>query len=66
VLQLTDKQEPNPEEVARNFGATKDKLLDQQRQEAFSVFVGSLMERYEKAGAITYSKKQGPALPFGN
>jgi peptidyl-prolyl cis-trans isomerase D len=66
VLQLTDKQEPNPEEVAKNFGATKDKLLDQQRQEAFSVFVGSLIERYEKAGAITYSKKQGPALPFGN
>jgi peptidyl-prolyl cis-trans isomerase D len=66
VLQLTDKQEPSADEIAKNFDATKEKLLDQQRQEAFSVFVGSLMERYEKAGAITYTKKQGPALPFGN
>jgi peptidyl-prolyl cis-trans isomerase D len=66
VLQLIDKVEPTPDDIARNLGATREKLLDQQRQEAFSVFVGSLMERYEKAGAITYTKKQGPALPFGN
>ena len=58
VLQLTDKQEPTADDIAKNFAATKDKLIDQQRQEAFSVFVGSLMQRYEKAGAITYSKKQ--------
>jgi peptidyl-prolyl cis-trans isomerase D len=67
VIQLTDKVEPSPTDVAANFGATKEKLLDQQRQEAFSVFVGSLMERYEKAGAIVYSKKPAtPGLPFGN
>jgi peptidyl-prolyl cis-trans isomerase D len=66
VLQLTDKVEPTLDDIARNLPATREKLLDQQRQEAFSVFVGSLMERYEKAGAITYTKKQGPALPFGN
>jgi peptidyl-prolyl cis-trans isomerase D len=65
VLQLTDKQEPSAEEIAKNFDATKEKLLDQQRQEAFSVFVGALMDRYEKAGAIAYSKKKTD-LPFGN
>jgi peptidyl-prolyl cis-trans isomerase D len=64
VLQLAEKQEPTAEDIAKNFGATKDKLLDQQRQEAFSVFVGSLMDRYEKAGAIVYTKKQ-TSLPFG-
>jgi peptidyl-prolyl cis-trans isomerase D len=58
VLQLLDKQEPAPDDVAKNFAATKGKLLDQQRQEAFSIFVGSLMQRYEKAGAIAYSRKQ--------
>jgi peptidyl-prolyl cis-trans isomerase D len=67
VLQLTDKVEPTPQEIAANFEATKEKLLNQQRQEAFSVFISSLMDRYEKAGAITYSRKQtGPTLPFGN
>jgi peptidyl-prolyl cis-trans isomerase D len=67
VLQLTDKIEPTPAEVAAGFAATKDKLLNQQRQEAFSVFVSSLLERYEKAGSIVYSKKQTtPGLPFGN
>jgi peptidyl-prolyl cis-trans isomerase D len=66
VLQLTEKQEPSADDIAKNFAATKDKLLETARQEAFSVFVGSLMERYEKAGAITYAKKQGPSLPIGN
>jgi peptidyl-prolyl cis-trans isomerase D len=65
VLQLTDKVEPTPQDIASNFDATKEKLLNQQRQEAFSVFVGSLMDRYDKAGAIVYSKKQtGPTMPF--
>jgi peptidyl-prolyl cis-trans isomerase D len=58
VLQLIDKQEPTADDIAKNFAATKEKLIDQQRQEAFSVFVGSLMQRYEKAGAIVYSRKQ--------
>jgi peptidyl-prolyl cis-trans isomerase D len=66
VLQLTDKEEPSAADVAKNFAATKEKLLDTQRQNAFSVFVGSLMDRYEKAGAISYSKRQPSTLPFGN
>jgi peptidyl-prolyl cis-trans isomerase D len=65
VLQLTDRQQPSADEIAKNFDATKEKLLDEQRQEAFSVFVGALMDRYEKAGAIAYSKKKTD-LPLGN
>jgi peptidyl-prolyl cis-trans isomerase D len=65
VLELTDKQEPSADEIAKNFDATKEKLLDQQRQEAFSVFVDSMMNRYEKSGAIVYSNKK-PDTPFGN
>jgi len=65
VLQLTDKQEPTADDLAKNFAATKDKLLDQKRQEAFSVFIGELMDKYTKAGAIVYAKKQ-TTLPLGS
>ena len=64
VLQLTDKQEPAADDIAKNFATTKDKLVDQKRQEAFSVFVGTLMDRYEKANAISYAKK--PTTPLGS
>ncbi|MES2390930.1 MAG: peptidyl-prolyl cis-trans isomerase [Acidobacteriota bacterium] len=64
VLQLTDKQEPTPEDVAKNLEISREKLLNQKRQEVFGVFAGALMQRYEKAGAIIYSKKQG-ASPLG-
>jgi peptidyl-prolyl cis-trans isomerase D len=57
VLQLTDKQEPSAADIAQHFDETKQTLLNQQRQEAFSIFVDSLMNRYDKAGAIIYSKK---------
>ena len=65
VLELTDKQEPTAADIASHLDATRETLLNQQRQEAFSVFVDSLMNRYEKAGAITYSKKP-TQLPLGN
>ena len=65
VLQLTDKQQPDAADIAAHFDATKQTLLNQQRQEAFSVFVDTLMNRYEKAGAIIYSKKPASS-PFGN
>ena len=65
VLQLTDKQEPSATDIAQHFDETKQGLLNQQRQEAFSVFVDSLMNRYEKAGAIIYSKKPAQS-PLGN
>jgi len=64
VLQLVDKQQPGADEIAKNFQASKDKLLNAQREEVFTVFAGTLMDRYQKAGAITYSAKQ-PASPFG-
>ncbi|MGA7155309.1 MAG: peptidyl-prolyl cis-trans isomerase [Acidobacteriaceae bacterium] len=65
VLQLTDKEQPTAADVTQHFDATKQALLNEQRQEAFSVFVDSLMNRYEKAGAIVYSKKP-TQLPLGN
>ncbi|MFC6647400.1 hypothetical protein ACFQBQ_17840 [Granulicella cerasi] len=66
VLQITDKQQPTDDDIAKNFAATKDKLLQQKQQEVFGIFAGDLMQKYEKGGAIVYSKKQMPGGPFGN
>ncbi len=65
ILQLTDREQPTPAEVQQHFDATRETLLDQQRQEAFSVFVDAIMNRYQKAGAIVYSKKSNQ-IPLGN
>ncbi len=68
VLTVTDKQEPTAEEIAKNFNQTKDQLLSEQHEEIFKVFVGSLTDKYEKANAVKYTKKQPApgASPFGN
>ncbi len=67
VLTVIDKQEPTAEDIAKNFNATREKLLDQQREEIFRVYIGELTQKYEKGGAVRMSKKQ-PApgsSPFG-
>ncbi|HWZ49885.1 MAG TPA: peptidyl-prolyl cis-trans isomerase [Granulicella sp.] len=67
VLTVTDKQEPTPEEIAKNFDQTREQLLGQQHEEIFRVYVGTLTDQYQKKGAIRYSQKQ-PApgsSPFG-
>lgn len=64
VLQVTDKQEPTSEEIAKNFQATRDKLLGRQRQELFNVYAESLLNSYQKAGAIVTGKRTGSS-PLG-
>jgi peptidyl-prolyl cis-trans isomerase D len=63
VLQVMDKQEPSADDIAKNLPASKEKLLNAQRDEVFAVFAGTLMDRYQKAGAIVMSKQ--PASPLG-
>jgi peptidyl-prolyl cis-trans isomerase D len=63
VAQVVDKQEPTPEDLAKNLPATREKLLDQQRQEAFGLFAASLLQRYQQTGAVIYSHKQPAGLP---
>ena len=68
VLTVTEKQEPSAEDIAKNFAQTREQLLAAQHEEIFRVYIGNLTEKYEKGGAIRYSKKQ-PApgsSPFGN
>ena len=57
VLSVTDKQEPSPEETAKNFDQTKEQLLDQRRQEIFQVFLGTLAQKYQNGGGIRVAKQ---------
>ncbi len=67
ILTVTDKQEPSADDIAKNFTQTREQLLNDQREEIFRVYIGSLSEKYTKSGAIRYSKKQPApgASPFG-
>jgi peptidyl-prolyl cis-trans isomerase D len=68
VLSVVDKEEPTAEDIAKNFAATREGLLNQQREEIFRVYIGELTQKYEKGGAVRYSKKQPEPgqSPFGN
>ena len=62
VAQLDDKQEPTAADVAQHLQQAKDALLDQNREEAFAVFVTNLTEQYQKEKRIVVSK-QAQAMP---
>ena len=62
VVQLTQKQEPSPADIAQHIGQAKETLLDQDREQAFAVFVGNITERYQKQGRIVMSK-QAQTMP---
>ena len=62
VLQVSDKQEPTADDIAKNFSATREKLLSTERQEYFNAYGETLVAQYEKAGAVVLSQK-APATP---
>jgi peptidyl-prolyl cis-trans isomerase D len=57
VAKLTDKQLPTSEDIAKNFDATRDSLLDQRRDEMFEVFVSNLQNIYVKDGRVRMNRK---------
>ena len=63
VAQVVDKQEPTAADLAQNLPVVREKLLDQQRQEAFGLFAASLLQRYQQNGGVVYSRKQPAGLP---
>jgi hypothetical protein len=65
VAKIVDKVEPNPAEIAGNLGQMREQILEQRRQEAFSVFLGGVMDDYKKNKRIRMSAKAktGPQLP---
>jgi peptidyl-prolyl cis-trans isomerase D len=63
VLTVTDKQEPTADDIAKNFDTTREQMVSQQREEIFSVFMGTLTERYEQGGGVRLTKQA--AAPAG-
>jgi peptidyl-prolyl cis-trans isomerase D len=64
VLEVTDKQEPTSEEIAKKFDETREQLLSDQREEIFKVYVETLTQMYQKKGAIRYAqRKSTPGAP---
>jgi peptidyl-prolyl cis-trans isomerase D len=64
VAKIDDKQEPTPDEISKNFDQMKDQLLNQRRNEAFSVFMGGVWSYYKKHNLVRLNAKtQGQQAP---
>ncbi len=57
VVKIVDKQEPTADEIAKNFDQTRDQMLDQKRNEAFSVFMSGVWNDYKKHNLIRFNAK---------
>lgn len=64
VAKLVDKQEPSADEIQKNFGQTKEALLHERQDEAFSVFMSGVLNDYKKHNRIRMNpKSKNPTLP---
>jgi peptidyl-prolyl cis-trans isomerase D len=64
VVKIVDRQEPSADEIQKNFDATRDEILAERRNEAFSVFMSGVWNDYKKRNLIRMNaKQQGPTLP---
>ena len=57
VAKIADKQQPSSDDMTKNFDATRDALLNQRRDQMYSVFVSSLVSSYEKADRVLVNRK---------
>jgi peptidyl-prolyl cis-trans isomerase D len=57
VVKILDKQEPSADEIAKNFDQTRDDMLQQKRNEAFSVFMSGVWNDYKKHNLIRFNAK---------
>lgn len=62
VAKIVDKQEPSADEIQKNLDQTRDGLLAERRQEAFTVFMSNVLDDYRKHKQIVINAKpQQPA-----
>ena len=61
VAKIDDKQQPSADDIAKNFDQTRDALLEQHRNEAFSVFLSGVWNDYKKHNLVRLNAK--PATP---
>jgi peptidyl-prolyl cis-trans isomerase D len=63
VVKILDKQEPTAAEIAKNLDQTKDQLLGQRREDAFNVFLSTILEDYKKKNRIQVLKQKAETVP---
>ncbi len=59
VAKVVDKQLPTPAEIAKNFDQTRETLLQQRRNDAFNIFVSTMVQNYQRHGLIRLGKLPG-------
>jgi peptidyl-prolyl cis-trans isomerase D len=64
VAQITDKQQPSEADLKKNFDSTRDTILNQRREQMFSVFASNLFSQYEKGQRILVNRKLQQQNPF--
>jgi peptidyl-prolyl cis-trans isomerase D len=64
VAKIVDKQEPSADDIQKNLDATREQLKEEKQSQAFSVFMGGLMDQYKRDKLIRMvAKPSGPSLP---
>jgi peptidyl-prolyl cis-trans isomerase D len=68
VLVVTDKEQPTADEIAKNFDRTREALLNEQRNEIFRVFFGTIEQKYQDGGGIRMTKQAASpgGIPAGS
>ncbi|MGA8630963.1 MAG: peptidylprolyl isomerase [Terracidiphilus sp.] len=57
VVKIVDNQSPSADDVAKNFDQTREQLLQERQQEAFSVFMSGVWNDYKKHNLIRFNAK---------
>jgi peptidyl-prolyl cis-trans isomerase D len=64
VVKIVDKQQPTADDIAKNVDQARDQLLDERRNEAFSIFMSGIWNDYKKHNRVRFNAKtQGQQLP---
>lgn len=57
VARIDDKVEPTAQDIQKSFDQTREQILEQRRNEAFSVFASNVADTYKKKNLIRYNAK---------
>jgi peptidyl-prolyl cis-trans isomerase D len=61
VARIDDKVEPTAQDIQKSFDQTREQILEQRRNEAFSVFASNVADTYKKKNLIRYNAKAASA-----
>jgi peptidyl-prolyl cis-trans isomerase D len=57
VAKVDDKVAPTDQDIQKSFDQAREQMLDQRRNEAFSVFASNVADNYKKHNLIRYNAK---------